>query len=504
VIPHAVMLVAAVSCSAAPLAAIEAKVAGRPVELSGHLEVRQVLKANPSTPGDRTLEELWAHVEAPLDDFIRLQTTFTLQNGGPTTRSTNWGVYGYHDVFQSISPSFELEEAFLDANVSDFDVRLGKQKFAWGKLDRFQPVDVLNTERYNDPFMLEEEERKIGVPAAEVSYYLPDRAWAPSEGRLTVVWIPRYFPFRFPRDGERWFPPAAVPPDTFSVPENSLGFPQGNPAFEIPIEFRTRNSPPPGFRMENAGYAARFSAFARGVDYALYYYHGFDAEPAFHLGAEAFATPDQDAALGFDVAARTELSPIFRTIDLWGADAAYTWGSFTFRAEGAYVKGRPFTRDLSMLVEDPSELAPQIRDALLKFLGGATSVPIDLGPSFVARDAIEWGIGADYTVAGYLLLAQINQTDVLNNHEDLLIRDVDSRLLVNLRKSFWHDDLGLQLIGLYGIESDYTLLLPRATYRVWEGVELRVGYLFIAGRKSSVIGQYKRGDQGFLRLRYLF
>ena len=286
------------------------------------------------------------------------------------------------------------------------------------------------------------------------------------------------------------------------VPENSLGFP--NPRLDIPIEFGTRNASTPGFRMENAGYAARFSAFARGVDYALYYYHGFDAQPAFHLGAEALATPNQNAPVGLDVSARTELSPAFRTIDLWGADAAYTWGSFTFRTEGAYVKGRPFSRDLRMLVEDPSELAPQIVDALKQFQSGVESVPIDLGPSFVTRDAVEWGVGADYTVAGYLLLVQLNQTDVLNNHENLLIRDVDSRLLVNLRKSFWHDDLGLQLIGLHAIESDYTLLLPRATYLLWEGVELQVGYLFIAGRKSSVIGQYKRNDQGFLRLRYLF
>ena len=65
------MLVAALSCSAAPLAAIEATVAGHPVELTGHLEVRQVLKANQSTAGDRTLEQLWAHVETPLNDFIR-------------------------------------------------------------------------------------------------------------------------------------------------------------------------------------------------------------------------------------------------------------------------------------------------------------------------------------------------------------------------------------------------------------------------------------------------
>jgi hypothetical protein len=39
---------------------------------------------------------------------------------------------------------------------------------------------------------------------------------------------------------------------------------------------------------------------------------------------------------------------------------------------------------------------------------------------------------------------------------------------------------------------------------VWRGLQVRVGYLFIAGRTSSVVGQYRRNDEAFVRLRYLF
>jgi hypothetical protein len=256
--------------------------------------------------------------------------------------------------------------------------------------------------------------------------------------------------------------------------------------------------------MEHAGYAARFSAFTAGLDYALSYYHGFDMQPAFQLTAEVLAGPEPGGPVGRSLSAQTELNPVFRQIDAWGADAAYSWGSFTFRGECAYVRGRPFARDLRMLISDPRELAPQIRDAIAALAAGATRAPVELPPGFAQRDAVEWGAGVDYTVGGYLFLLQMNQTDVLRNQVDLLIRDVEARIMANVRKSFWHDDIEVQLLGTYGISSDYTSLLPRLTYRVWKGLELRLGYLFIAGRESSPVGQYKRNDQGFVRLRYLF
>jgi hypothetical protein len=290
-----------------------------------------------------------------------------------------------------------------------------------------------------------------------------------------------------------------VPAGIFEVPGQGP-----NPAFEVPVGFRTRNLSPPSLGAVNSGYAARLGAFSRGVDYAVYYYHGFDSQPAFELAAEAIATPGEGGPLPFAVSAQTELRPVFRRIDLWGADGAYTWGPFTMRAEAAYVRGRPFSRDQRQLVDDPAQLAPQIRAAIEQFLAGAERVSIDLGDSFARRDAVEWGLGADYSAGGYLVLLQVNQTDVLDNDVDLLIEDVETRLLANLRKSFWRDDLGLQLIAQHAFESDYTWVLPRLTYRVWSGVELRLGYLFIAGRRSSVIGQYKRNDQAFVRLRYLF
>jgi len=462
--------------------AAELTVDGRPLELTGWLGVRGIVRADQSSPNELVLEQLWLRGRYSVSEHLALEASLNTQHGGPATEQTRGGVYNYRDVFQSVSPSVEFESAFADLSFDALDLRVGLQKFAWGKLDRIQPTDVLNVERYSDPFLLEEEERKIAVPAIQASYYLPASDWIPEEARVTAIF------------GERWFPPAAVPPSTFRVPQFGLS---------VPIGFQLDNTSPPSFRMENAGYATRMSAFSHGVDFSLCYYHGFDRTPAFLLTAEAAGEPSPVPPFVQNVTATTTLSPIFRTIDLAGGDAAYTWGDFTFRFEASFVAGRPFPRDIRFLVSNPDELAPEIARALMEIAHGTSPVPITIPQSFAVRDSVQWGIGADYSWEGYLLLLQVNQTDVLNNDVELLIKNVDTVLVGNLRKNFFHDDLTAQIVATQAIESSYTMLMPRVTYRFWDHFEARAGYLFIAGRQDSVVGQYKHNSEAFFWLRYL-
>src|SRR5205823_8742113 len=69
--------------------------------------------------------------------------------GGPPEHS-HAGVFNLRDTFQNLSPSLELDEAYLDLPLQSLDLRLGKQKFTWGKLDLFQPTDVVDPRDYRD------------------------------------------------------------------------------------------------------------------------------------------------------------------------------------------------------------------------------------------------------------------------------------------------------------------------------------------------------------------
>jgi hypothetical protein len=317
--------------------------------------------------------------------------------------------------------------------------------------------------------------------------------------------VPRYLPFRFPNAGcsvnngasrcevERWFPPAAVPPPTFRVPEGVLPLPDGmvNQAFDVPLAFATSNRGLPAWRFENSEVGVRYSALTHDVDFALYYFHGFDNQPAFRLTAEALGPVDNPTGA-------TLLQPVFRQIDSWGADFAYTLRDIALRGEWAFVHGRPFSRDLRRLVMQPRELSESLRKAFSELVAGAERAPVDLPESFVVRDAMEWGLGADTVYEGTQLLLQLSQTDVLHNDVDLLIEDVETRLLARAQRGFLADTLFARVDAIYGFEADYTFVRPKLIYHYNDVVSFEAGYLLLAGRAFSVLGQYKDNDQVYV------
>jgi hypothetical protein len=500
------LLLAGMAMAMPPAAwGISTTVGGRRVDLDGTLEVRQAFRVDKDTAPDDTMEVLRLRLGLDLADWLDFETSVVGMHGGPTTRATKSGIYNYDDAFQDVNPSFEVDEAYFDFEGEEIEVRAGLQKFFWGKLDRSQPNDLLNPYRYIDPLLTEQAERKIGIPAVQLTYAPLGVDWLPRESRLNLVWAPMYVPFRLPVLGERWFPPAAETPPTFVIPGGVIRLPDGTvvPRLDVPIRQTTVNTDPPARRLENSSVAVRAAAYTAGVDYAFYYSHGYDVAPAVQLQVDSVAMPNPASPLGFDTAADTRLLPVYSHIDSFGADAAYTWESFTFRAEGAFVLGRAYSRNFSDLVTNPLQIAPQIVDAFEQFRMGATRVPIDLGPTFARRNTIEWGLGADYSWEGWFALLQINQTDVLDNDLDLLIRNVETRFLANLRKSFLQDRLRAQLIAVYGV-SGYLALLPRLTYALTDYLDVQAGYLLINGSRNTIVGQYKRNDEGYLRLRVSF
>jgi hypothetical protein len=488
---------------------------GHRVDVDTTTSVREVVEENGSTPHERTLELLRVRAAVSLSDWLRFDSTTVGLNGGPTFQSDRAGVYSWDNVFQDLSPAVDFEEAYFDLFLPSLDLRVGKQKVAWGKLDRTQPNDLVNPLTYTDPLLDEEEARKIGVPALQASYYLPATALVPQESRFTAVWVPKYVPYRFSPAScqiedhsshcllERWFPPAALPPSTFAVPLPS-GSPQ--PSLTVPLAFRTENGSFPAWRFENSELGLRYTALLHDVDFALYYFHGFDVQPAFRLSAEAFGQPDLTNPLNplkvKDLSGETVLTPAFHHVDSWGADFAYALDRFTVRGEGAFIHGRPFSRDLQTLISDPSQIADSIAEALGELAMGSGKATVALPPSFVVHDSVEWGVGGDYVYEGYILLLQMNQTDVLHNHVTLLVKDVDTRLLAHLRKSFLSDRLRTQLVAIHAIESDYTIIRPKIFYQFTDHIGGEIGYLFIAGRAQSIGGQYKRNDEAWLRAEY--
>ncbi len=521
----------AIGCAGAALTLLMPLTAGRAAasfdtttrfgrfSIGGYTEGYGIIRTDPDSQHQHPEGTLRLNLRGDPHRSARLFTDIRLVGGGPPEDPDGFGVYNISDTFQNDNPAVEIEEAWLDLYLGPVDLRLGKQKFAWGKLDTFQPTDVLNPQSYRDPFVVTGVDAMVGIPAASGSYLVPDAWRGPFEElRLTLVWVPVPVATRFPLEEERWFPPATSVQDvnTFEVDIGNFG--------SIPVRSTntlvTQNRGP-SQQLDEGAVGVRIAGLYATADWSLYFYDGTETQPAFSLDtsvvrpdarrARRNGTPAPDLVpTDGPLRVRTDatLLPRFERIRLFGGDVALTFDRLTARAEAAFVDDRPLPRSIEdLLAADnitgalgtPAEVIAQGQR-----LQAGERVPIDLGDLFVTRDTIEWGVGADYTYRGWMPLLQINQTVVLDNDTDLLLSNVDTQLLFVVRKSFFAERLATEIAAVQGLARGYTLGTARFTYAVTDNLRVRVGYLLIAGSRRTLIGQYHDNDETFFQIRYSY
>jgi hypothetical protein len=436
--------------------------------------------------------------------------------GGWPVDPQGFGRFNLRDTFQDISPSIEIEETYVDVFLQNLDLRIGKQKFAWGRLDSLQPVDVVNPRRYSDPFVLyrpDELDAKIGIPSVRASYFPPPLpAGFPTDVQVTLVWVPLPVPARFPSEDERWFPGSISVPSAVTLPPGLLG--EGAPGVTIDTDFQTENRRP-AWQLDEGAVALRVNGLWRGADWDLYFYDGNETRPAFTLSSTVFS-PGARRALAEGrvptiddltrLSADADLEPAFGRIRMVGAATALQAGNWGVRGEMAWTQNRLLPRSTQDLLSARAlrgAIQPRLQSIVERLLAGQ-AVAVDLGDLFVARDTVDWGLGVDYPWRGWTPILQLNQTFVLDNDEALLVPNVDTRVVAALRRSLLGDRLEAEVGAVQGIGRSYTSGTVRFTYAITDDLRLRLGYLLVAGTRQSLVGQYHDNDEGFVQLRYSY
>lgn len=461
-----------------------------PLRLGGRIEGLAIARFDRSTPTQAPQARLELFAEQRLVPGLRWRLSATGLAGGPPKDPTA-GVFDLDRTFQNHAPSLEFDDAWLDWHGDGLDVRVGKQRFSWGRLDATQPNDLLNPREYEDPFLDRERDRKIAVPAIAATWLFP-RAWRPflpEESSLTVAWVPVAVAWRFPLSRERWFAPAARAPDSLAVgPLACTPCP-----CDVAIEQSLRNGPAPARQLDEGNVGIRFAARSGRTDWAVSFYDGFDIAPNFDVPIRIAPGPTDAPGR---VTAFTELVPAYRRFASLGADAARTVGPFTVRAEGAWRWRRPWAFAVDQvaprLLSDPAQVARL-------FAGETVTVP-----AWVERDAIEWGIGADTVIRGFVPLLELYQVVLIHNDQRLLVPDVDTRLNASLRRRWLGDRVGTEVVFTWGFEGDYRVVRAEADWDVGAGVQLVAGVLGIGGNRNTIIGQYAGRGEGYARVRWSF
>lgn len=466
--------------------------------IGGRVEGYGIVRFDQSSPRQRPLARIDLFAEQRVTDELRWKLATIGRWGGTIENASGGGLIDFGHSFQNIDPSLQLDEAWLEWVDRDFDVRAGNQRFTWGKLDGVKPNDQLNPLRYYDPLVDKEKDQKIAVPALSGSYYFPSswRDALPDEARVMLVWEPIGVPWLFPESDERWFPPAAdtgPPLQIGSLPVNG----QDVCPCVVDVEQVVRNSPAPARRFDNGNVGFRFSGRSSGVDWSAVFFDGFDPAANFYVPVQldlsnANATPGVLTAT-----ALTQLKPAYRRYQSIGADAQTVFGGLTTRVEAAFKFRRPYPREVSSLTQ---EIVGDEQRVATLLQGGTVTLN-----AFEPRDAVEWGMGADYLIDGWLPLLELYQVALFNNDTPLLIRNVDTRITASLRKAWLEgESLETKIVGLWGIESGYEMVRAEATYAITDQIAAQLGVLGIWGDARSLIGEFKRNSELFGRLSYSF
>jgi hypothetical protein len=141
---------------------------------------------------------------------------------------------------------FTLWEAFIDVYgfLSDnLDIRVGKQRIAWGKADKLNPTDNLNPNDFSDIINFTE---TIPSWAFKGTLYVGDH-------QLTGVWLPGITPVLLPRDGANLFL------GDLGAFNDELQLPERTPA--------------------NSMFAFRWDGSIDKWDYSFSYFNGYDDIP---------------------------------------------------------------------------------------------------------------------------------------------------------------------------------------------------------------------------------
>ncbi|HAX61822.1 MAG TPA: hypothetical protein DCX95_04585, partial [Elusimicrobia bacterium] len=237
--------------------------------------------------------------------------------------------------------NLDFKEAYVDLYgfiLDNLDLRVGKQRIAWGTADKLNPTDNLNPDDLEDIWDFG---RHLGSDGLKASYY-------PGDYAFTFVFIPIFTPAVLP--GGDWA--SALSPSM----ELPAGLTLGNLTDKIIM--------PKNNLKESSIAGVKISKNLFGYDFSLSYVYGRDDLP---LARKATFTPTP----GGEVDIESEL--IYPRMHVTGIDAAGSISNVGVWAEAAvfFPEKVKMTADLSALGMGTQESIALNEDSYVKYVVGA-------------------------------------------------------------------------------------------------------------------------------------
>ena len=365
----------------------------------------------------------------------------------------------YDEVYQSNSPYLEFKEFYVTHTSGSLDLRVGIQRYAWGRLDEYPPNDLLNPWDYTRFLLKPLEDRKIGVPS--LSATLGVAGWT-----YEAVWVPVFVPYRLPMPDERWAGNSVASTIAQSVTDAEI----------IPQEPNL-----PDRKIENGTVGVRIK-HTGDIEWAANLFHGYDPRPVFTT-TSLLIVPQ-----GTKIYIDPGYVPDFHKISVVGIDAAAVSGDLSLRAEAAYTEGRYLN--------------------IRRELWGYPSIPLPgispLNNSIEQKhNTLDYGLGADYRLfEDGLLTLQAQQTYIFGDINQLYEDKIETLLWANLKIGWMNQKIETNLNVSYNPEHGDNMARANIWYIFSDFWKAGITAITLEGPPQSLFGAYSRNDEIEVELVY--
>jgi len=353
--------------------------------------------------------------------------------------------------------SFDLNirEAYIGIygfSLKNLDIRIGRQRIAWGTADKINPTDNLNADDLEDIWDFG---RHLGANGIKIDGYIKDF-------NLSYVFLPRFTPAVLPAGN--WFysnfsnitlPPGTAPESVY----NSITM--------------------PAYNIKNSITGLKLKKNISRFDFSLSYVYGRDDIPILKQ------TTIVPAGIPGEVDIYNEL--VFPKMQIVGLDLAGSIDDFGLWAEGAL-----FLPESINLVIDMSQLGMGVMDTLV----------------LEKKPYVKYVFGADYTFKNGMYI----NLQYVHGFFQERGRGLEDYLLMGLEWKLFEERL--KLIPLSGaweikdfsdLKNNYAFVYaPEISYKPVEDCEISVGVRLIDGKEGTNFGVSKDNDEIFFKLKYSF
>lgn len=381
-----------------------------------------------------------------------------------------------------------IDELTLEAYLGNFVIQAGKMKVVWGKGDKLHVIDNFNANDYKDFLIPDYIDRRISEPMVRVLYNAPNDAGPFTSNRFEFIWTPFMTADRYAASG-RWVPTQVKELEAFlskTALESIVNASEPNKTIMLSNSSSLAdNLYPDLYQLKYMQAGARFTTTTGSWDWGVSYYFGRDKRASFDYAKMSGTSHDgKDGYIYKYLAGIADEDDKFIDYDflqVFGIEAAKTFGAYNFRAEAAYN----LTKDVSG--DDPK----------------------------VHNNSFAWvfGFDRDLPVSELNFNLQTQGKFILNHDE---IKDsgdtesgtykTDNKLVLNISDNLAHGKLKPEVSAIYGFEHFDLIIMPKVTWYVSDGLEFSASGMYMQSfiESRSEFGNWHNNSFVQIAAKYTF